>query len=247
MEIDPNWNKLNFSIDILMRFWEKVDVPSDFENPSKNKCWNWKAATAGKNYGVFYWNGKQGYSHRFVYECTQGIIPIGMYVCHKCDNPLCCNPTHLFLGTSLDNNQDMIRKGRARRAVGSEYSSSKLTDQDVIDILQNIDTGIFTNISQIEKRYPIKRMIICNILYGKNWKHITNKYYPGNKLINLKNKILLDPAIKAATLTEYEVRQIKISLKNGESPTQIAKSYPNVNRSAIYAIKHGKSWNNITI
>lgn len=87
------------------RFWSKVDVKSESD------CWNWKKAIDTPGYGAFKINKKKMNSHRVAWILTHGDIPNGLLVCHKCDNRLCCNPSHLFLGTYTDNNRDMITKG----------------------------------------------------------------------------------------------------------------------------------------
>ena len=87
------------------RFWRKVDFRYS------DGCWTWNASTIGYppfEYGHF--NGST--AHRYSYQLHHGDIPEGMFVCHTCDNPLCINPKHLFLGTAKDNSQDRINKGR---------------------------------------------------------------------------------------------------------------------------------------
>lgn len=89
------------------RFWSKVN--------KTDTCWFWTASTVGKStyrYGGFWYKGKTVRAHRFSYEETYGPIPKGMKVLHKCDNPLCVRPDHLFLGTDADNNLDRSLKGR---------------------------------------------------------------------------------------------------------------------------------------
>jgi hypothetical protein len=90
------------------RFWSKVQ--------KTDGCWIWTASKRHKGYGAFCYskNGVvvQGRAHRFMWEMVYGDIPAGMFVLHRCDNPACVNPDHLWLGTNQDNVDDMMRKGR---------------------------------------------------------------------------------------------------------------------------------------
>lgn len=76
-------------------------------------CWEWQGGTTSKGYGTISIQCKTHYVHRVVYLLLAGAIEAGMYVCHTCDNRICCNPGHLFLGTALDNHMDMRAKNRA--------------------------------------------------------------------------------------------------------------------------------------
>lgn len=88
------------------RFWARVHRQND-------GCWEWQGATLPTGYGRFFPTSDQSlYAHRYSFALANGAIPEGMQVCHRCDNPKCVRPDHLFLGTSHDNHMDMARKGR---------------------------------------------------------------------------------------------------------------------------------------
>lgn len=89
------------------RFWEQVDTSGD--------CWVWKGYTLPNGYGSISINGKHVFVHRFSYSLHFGKIPDELCVCHRCDNPPCVRPDHLWLGTQQDNIADRNRKGRTHR------------------------------------------------------------------------------------------------------------------------------------
>ena len=89
------------------KFWSKVN------RRGPDDCWEWMNSGT---YGHFYiGKGQARPAHRIAYELTYGDIPVGLCVCHHCDNPPCCNPTHLFVGTVQDNMRDKVAKGRGKR------------------------------------------------------------------------------------------------------------------------------------
>jgi hypothetical protein len=97
------------------RFWRNVDKSCYLSESYKEigECWTWKGTAKSGWYGHFCVDGKRFYSHRLAYEMSFGPIPEGLIVCHRCDWPPCCNPSHLFTGTDADNAADKVRKGRA--------------------------------------------------------------------------------------------------------------------------------------
>jgi len=140
---------------MLLRFWQKVE-----KNPSK--CWIWKGATLNKSkYGQFKINNKNQLSHRVSWIIHYGEIPIGKDVLHKCDNPQCVNPSHLFIGSHKENMMDKTKKGRAH---------SKLSASDIKNIRIKISNG--ESMCSIAKTYKVGHHAICDIRDGITWSHI---------------------------------------------------------------------------
>ena len=146
------------------RFWSKVDV--DLNN---NSCWEWTAAKIGDGYGKMLIDGKFYLAHRLSYMLTRGDIPEGMFVCHRCDNPPCVNPNHLFTGTNEDNVRDRDEKGRT--ASGTRNGNSKLTKDEVLAIRELGRQGDHSN-AEIGQQYGVDGSYVSALIHRRYWKHI---------------------------------------------------------------------------
>lgn len=138
-----------------------------------DSCWGWNGSRHAFGYGFFVFRYEQLPAHRFSYELHNGPIPEGegyhgTCVLHKCDNPSCCNPKHLFLGTAGDNVEDMVSK--RRHAFGEKNGNSKITEADVLEIRRLGSMGM--NALDIAKRYGLVEEYIRQIQKGANWSHV---------------------------------------------------------------------------
>ena len=146
--------------DLGERFWSKVDVgPVEV-------CWEWQAHTV-RGYGGIKVDCKTKKAHRVAWELTSGPIPEDMCVLHKCDNPLCVNPSHLFLGTQSDNIQDRVSKGRCSATSGEAHYRCKLSDEQVAGIRSILDKG-YMGQRAIGKLYGVSHQYISRLKLGMN-------------------------------------------------------------------------------
>jgi len=141
-----------------------------YERGAPGDCWEWQGSRLPKGYGQFYGGGgaKAGslYAHRASYAIHVGLIPNGLHVLHRCDNPPCVNPGHLFLGTCADNHRDMINKGRA--LTRERNPQAKITVEIARRIVAEYDRG---DVSQatLGERYGISRHAVGTIVRGDRW------------------------------------------------------------------------------
>jgi hypothetical protein len=132
-------------------------------------CWEWIGRRSNMNYGLLSDGGRKRSAHRVSWELSNGPIPESMCVLHRCDNPPCVNPAHLFLGTMSDNSQDMARKGRWRNVprYGWDNNKTKLSDEQIADIRARYAAGE-QNKSRLAEEYGVHRSRIYQLVNHKD-------------------------------------------------------------------------------
>ena len=147
------------------RFWAKVDIRSD------NECWVWTASQR-RGYGVLNIHGIPRLAHRVSYALNVGSIPDELLVCHRCDNPSCVNPDHLFLGTVQDNADDCKMKGRESHAglQGEAHGMAKLSAIEVLEIRRLSSSG--WQRKQVASHFNVSRSTVNQIVRRKTWRSI---------------------------------------------------------------------------
>lgn len=157
--------------------FEKLKLSFEKHVIRKEGCWGWKGSKAHGGYPVMSCRPEIGpdRGHRASWVIHKGLIPKGLFVCHSCDNPICTNPDHLWLGTQKENNDDKIRKCRQNNVPppvmnGEKNPAAKLSLEDVNAIKTLIANG--RSCYSIGKEYGVSKTTIYRIRDGKNWKHI---------------------------------------------------------------------------
>jgi hypothetical protein len=150
----------------VRRFLALVDSSGGFDS-----CWEWRGNRHRQGYGLISRNYKISKAHRVMWQFRNGPIPDGMCVLHRCDNPPCCNPAHLFLGTQVDNIHDMQNKGRLVVPRGEQQGNSKLTNESVRRARKEYAEGGIT-MRELGHRYGVTMAVMQKAIRGTYWKHV---------------------------------------------------------------------------
>lgn len=150
----------------INRFWSRVD------RRGSNECWPWTGYKDEHGYGRVDLYGKHVRAHRAAFVFTTGKSADGLCVCHLCDNRICCNPAHLFLGTPAENMRDMAKKGRGNIVRGKAATLPKLTEASVQEIRATYVRGVYGS-RRLAKRFDVCQRCIQNVVNGVTWRHLT--------------------------------------------------------------------------
>jgi hypothetical protein len=150
------------------RFWSHVR-----KGPG---CWEWTGGRNDWGYGTFakYRDRSSPLAHRYSFVLANGPIPDGLLVLHRCDNPCCVNPEHLYAGTNQDNMNDREERGRGSHLRGSSHGMSKLSEADVLAIRASyVKRGLpGKHAPQLAAEYGVSVPTIYDIVHGRHWRHL---------------------------------------------------------------------------
>ncbi len=202
---------------------------SSIERRGIDECWEWNGRKAKEGYGLFGIKKEEYIATRIAYMLATGRDPASLMVCHSCDNPPCCNPKHLWLGTRTENFWDKMRKNR--HAKGSKMSP--LTEEQVVAIMRD------TRLQRIvAAEYGVSRSTISRIRLQNGWWHIPEK--ADGAMIR---KVNVEASVRGegnarAKLTRAQVLAIRADERRH---MEIGKDY-GIARSTVSAIKSGRLW-----
>lgn len=177
-------------------------------------CWLWVGSTVTDGYGV--WNAHgQRTAHRASYVLHKGVIPDELHVLHRCDQPNCVNPEHLFLGTHQDNMADLRAKGRAYGAKGAANFGAKLNEAQVMAIM-----GDPRSCDEIGSQFGVTGATVDKIRNGKIWTHLYDETIKAERLAAgparltevQRQAIAIDPRKQMDIAAEYKVSQSLVSV-----------------------------------
>ncbi len=244
----------------IQRFRSKIEVHGPDE------CWPWIAGRDIKGYGNFHLLGQNVQSHRLAFMLERKYDPQPLHVLHRCDNPPCVNPKHLFLGTTQDNTADRHSKGRDasgersgaklhperwwQRGEFHRRPGAKITEAQVREIRQLCERGIHRDI--IASRFEISTSNVAMIVNGRTWKHIpllgippARKGRPVGSTHPYPNNLLRGEQIDSSKLTAEQVTEIRTSYAQGGVTMAILGAKYGVLAPAICRIIHRQTWRHI--
>lgn len=226
-----------------------------------DSCWIWIGAPKNASgYGVFYLDGKSIGAHRASYEHFVEKVPDSLWVLHRCDNPPCVRPDHLFVGSARDNTQDMVAKGRHYKgdlhwtklhpewisaARGEKSGTAKLTEKLVVRMRQEYAAGTVT-LDDLAKSYSMSLVAVYKVIHGQTWAHVAGPISKNSirrqHHVHKRKYIPVGELVGTSKLTWEKVREIRATYSPRiVSRNKLAKKY-GVSKTTIDRILSGWLW-----
>lgn len=223
-----------YSTPFSERFWNKVQIIDDDDS-----CWPWMGSRNEGGYGICGADSPTGdrVASRVAWILTFGPVPDGLYVLHHCDYRPCCRPSHLWLGTYLDNARDREAKGqrvnfKAPVMPGEAHPLARLTDDDVRAIRRGRAEGVPALV--LAERYGVNRPTIYNIEAGRRWQHVLDDV-----------PLPIGTGSRRDKLTEDAVCAIRAAYASGTATQEaIAKRF-GISRASVSLVVHRHTWQHV--
>jgi hypothetical protein len=220
---------------LLERF--EVFLPTQLRD---GECWEWQGSRNRDGYGqIKAGSGSDRVlkAHRVAWEAHHAEpIPVGLQVCHHCDNPACVNPAHLFLGTSGDNAADRDAKGRRTAPKGEAHSNSRLTEAQVLEIRSLYAAGVGTQV-ELALQFNVLESRISAIISRKTWRHLPGKV-PAKQRVRGETH-------SQARFTETQVLEMRRLYAAGSATQRQIAARFNANQRTVSDIVLRKRWRHL--
>lgn len=231
--------KINIKQSDISKFWSRIDVKAETE------CWTWMCGKSRLGYGKMSIGKKCIRAHRFALVVSGVEIPENMCACHSCDNPSCCNPKHLWVGSQSDNQKDRAAKGRSSRGernpskthpelfCGENNHASMLTDEIVSELRKNPPIGL--NMSTESLKYSISPEAFRSAIVGDTWKHV-----PAMSPDKLHAFLNANPPIRVR-ITRQTADLVKEQLRLGLGVKEVSAKM-GIHQRTVRRILSGQCW-----
>lgn len=212
----------------------------NYEIDEETGCWEWTGTQHSHGYGQLTIDYKTTGAHRFSYKLHNGEIPEGAFICHKCHNPPCVNPDHLYAGDAKSNARDSIDNGDWDAPIGERQGQSNLTDEDALEIRERYANEDITY-ADIQGEYGISAPALSNLINGNTWKHVGG---PTDTDTHERMAKRGEDSTNSK-LSENEVREIRDRYGSGDVTMAELGSEYGVSASAINYVLKGDNWSHV--